>query len=467
MDVDVVVVGAGPVGLTLANILGLQGVQHSGRRRARHADRLSRAGSASTTSRCAPSSRSAWSTMFCRTPCPTRSCGSSTASAGCSPKWRRPTHGSAGPNATASSSRWSMPSCCAAWSDSSTSKCSGARAMASCDRSADGVTVDTRRRGRKSSVRAQYVVGCDGGRSATRRLMGVSLRRHDVADPLAGRRRRQRSARAPQQRGRRRPGPAVRLDLDRARNSPVRVHDSRRRDRRAGRATRAFLARMLASLRAAPRPGRRDPAPGLHPSLPDRRRVPQGPDAAGRRRRAPDAGMAGPGLQQRYPRCDQPRLEARRRGQRSRRGRPARHLRRRTPQARPGHDRPVHDGGPGHLTDQSPRCRARDRVDPGRRQLCPPSSATCWRCGSSRCRATSRVPSCTREARDAADSPVGTLFIQPRVDTREQQNVLLDDVLGTGFAVLCWNNNPREAARRQSLCRLGRRWAPRSSRPDH
>lgn len=43
----------------------------------------------------------------------------------------------------------------------------------------------------------------------------------------------------------------------------------------------------------------------------------------------------------------------------------------------------------------------------------------------------------------AAGSPVGTLFIQPRVDTRETANVLLDEVLGTGFAVLCWNNNPR------------------------
>lgn len=43
-----------------------------------------------------------------------------------------------------------------------------------------------------------------------------------------------------------------------------------------------------------------------------------------------------------------------------------------------------------------------------------------------------------------ADSPVGTLFIQPRVDTRDQQDVLLDDVLGPWFAVLCWNNNPRK-----------------------
>jgi 3-(3-hydroxy-phenyl)propionate hydroxylase len=46
-----------------------------------------------------------------------------------------------------------------------------------------------------------------------------------------------------------------------------------------------------------------------------------------------------------------------------------------------------------------------------------------------------------------SDSPVGTLFVQPRVDTRERQSVLLDDVLGGGFAVLCWNNNPREILR--------------------
>lgn len=41
------------------------------------------------------------------------------------------------------------------------------------------------------------------------------------------------------------------------------------------------------------------------------------------------------------------------------------------------------------------------------------------------------------------NSPTGTLFIQPRVDTRDEQNVMLDDVLGTGFAVLCWSNNLR------------------------
>jgi 3-(3-hydroxy-phenyl)propionate hydroxylase len=43
----------------------------------------------------------------------------------------------------------------------------------------------------------------------------------------------------------------------------------------------------------------------------------------------------------------------------------------------------------------------------------------------------------------ADNSPTGTLFIQPRVDTRHDRDVLLDEVLGTGFAVLCWSNNLR------------------------
>lgn len=42
-----------------------------------------------------------------------------------------------------------------------------------------------------------------------------------------------------------------------------------------------------------------------------------------------------------------------------------------------------------------------------------------------------------------SSSPVGTLFVQPRVDTRESAGILLDDVLGPWFAVLCWNNDPR------------------------
>jgi 3-(3-hydroxy-phenyl)propionate hydroxylase len=50
-------------------------------------------------------------------------------------------------------------------------------------------------------------------------------------------------------------------------------------------------------------------------------------------------------------------------------------------------------------------------------------------------------------------SPTGTLFIQPRVDTRDQSNVLLDDVIGPGFAVLCWNNNPRALLGEQVFAR--------------
>ncbi|WP_460355887.1 bifunctional 3-(3-hydroxy-phenyl)propionate/3-hydroxycinnamic acid hydroxylase [Mycobacterium sp. ZZG] len=45
------------------------------------------------------------------------------------------------------------------------------------------------------------------------------------------------------------------------------------------------------------------------------------------------------------------------------------------------------------------------------------------------------------DAQPSPNSPTGTLFIQPRVDTRDAQNLLLDDVLGSGFAVLCWSNN--------------------------
>jgi 3-(3-hydroxy-phenyl)propionate hydroxylase len=42
----------------------------------------------------------------------------------------------------------------------------------------------------------------------------------------------------------------------------------------------------------------------------------------------------------------------------------------------------------------------------------------------------------------ANDAVVGRQFIQPRVDTRTQSGVRLDDVLGPWFSVLCWNNDP-------------------------
>jgi 3-(3-hydroxy-phenyl)propionate hydroxylase len=52
----------------------------------------------------------------------------------------------------------------------------------------------------------------------------------------------------------------------------------------------------------------------------------------------------------------------------------------------------------------------------------------------------------------AIDRPVGRQFIQPRVDTRAERDVLLDEVLGSWFSVVSWNNDPltllgEEAAR--------------------
>jgi len=48
----------------------------------------------------------------------------------------------------------------------------------------------------------------------------------------------------------------------------------------------------------------------------------------------------------------------------------------------------------------------------------------------------------TQVGREQA-TPVGRLFIQPRVATAEGANVLLDDVLGPRFAVIMWGQDPR------------------------
>ncbi|MFK0206276.1 bifunctional 3-(3-hydroxy-phenyl)propionate/3-hydroxycinnamic acid hydroxylase [Agrobacterium sp. NPDC090283] len=49
------------------------------------------------------------------------------------------------------------------------------------------------------------------------------------------------------------------------------------------------------------------------------------------------------------------------------------------------------------------------------------------------------VPS---RAGDARKSPVGRLFIQPRVRTASNQIVRMDEVIGPNFAILSWGNNP-------------------------
>ena len=146
--------------------------------------------------------------------------------------------------------------------------------MESCKQTADGVTVDI---ADGPSVTAQYVVGCDGGRSATRGLMGVTFEGTtsatrwlviDVAtDPLGH------------------PNSEVGADPARPYASISIAHGIRRfefmihadeTDEQVEQPD--FIAANAEAVRAAPRPRRGHPPPRLHPPLPDRRRLPQGPD---------------------------------------------------------------------------------------------------------------------------------------------------------------------------------------------
>lgn len=59
------------------------------------------------------------------------------------------------------------------------------------------------------------------------------------------------------------------------------------------------------------------------------------------------------------------------------------------------------------------------------------------------------------------NSPVGQLFIQPRVATREQEDVPLDEVFGPWFAILAWGTDPRSYMDEEALDvwrRLGARF---------
>jgi len=53
-------------------------------------------------------------------------------------------------------------------------------------------------------------------------------------------------------------------------------------------------------------------------------------------------------------------------------------------------------------------------------------------------------------------SPVGRLFIQPTVRTREAASLKLDDALGPWFTLIVWNNDPRAILDDDARCRLAR-----------
>lgn len=315
------------------------------------------------------------------------------------------------------------------------------RPMTACRQSADGVTVELGGVGAGATVRARYVVGCDGGRSMTRRMMGVSFDGTtsstrwlvvDIAnDPLGH------------------PNSEVGADPERPYASISIAHGIRRfefmihadeTDEQAE--DPAFLEQMLA--RMVPRPDRVDVI---------RRRVYThhsriaGAFRSGRLLLAGDAAHLMPVWQ----------------GQGYNSGiRDAANL---------GWKLAAVVNGRAHDTlldtyDMERRKHARAMIDLSTMvgRVISPTNRRVATARDLLVRSASIVPTLKRyvlemrfkpmpryehgavvhSAPHGAQSPVGTLFIQPRVDTRTQQDVLLDDVLGPWFAVLCWNNNPRK-----------------------
>jgi 3-(3-hydroxy-phenyl)propionate hydroxylase len=315
-----------------------------------------------------------------------------------------------------------------------------AHPMVACSETPDGVTAEIGSDGDASTVRARYLVGCDGGRSATRRLMGVPFDGTtsptrwlvvDIAnDPLGH------------------PNSEVGADPRRPYASISIAHGIRRfefmihNDETDEQATDpAFLSRMLATF--VPHPDRVDVI--RHRLYTHHSRI-AGSFRRGRLLLAGDAAHLMPVWQ----------------GQGYNSGiRDAANLGWKLAA--------VVNGAAGDKLldtyDVERRKHARAMIDlstlVGR--VISPTNRRVAGVRDVLIRSASIVPSLKRyvlemrfkpmpryeqgavvhsQPRDQA-SPVGTLFIQPNVDTRERQNVLLDDVLGAGFAVLCWNNDPR------------------------
>ena len=312
--------------------------------------------------------------------------------------------------------------------------------MENCAQDADGATVDVLTGGQSASVRAQYVIGCDGGRSATRHLMGVSFEGTTSAtrwlvvdlasDPLGH------------------PNSEVGADPRRPYASISIAHGIRRfefmihadeTDEQVERPE--FIARMLAPF--VPYPDQVDII--RHRVYTHHSRI-AGAFRKGRLLLAGDAAHLMPVWQ----------------GQ--------------------GYNSGIRDAAnlgwklaavvKGEATDglldsydTERRKHARAMIDlstlVGR--VISPTNPRIATLRDKVIRGASVVPTLKRyvlemrfkpmprydtgavvhETQPSPASPTGTLFIQPNVDTRDTQNVLLDDILGTGFAVLAWNNNPR------------------------
>jgi 3-(3-hydroxy-phenyl)propionate hydroxylase len=313
--------------------------------------------------------------------------------------------------------------------------------MTSCDETADAVTVELDGEDGPKTLRARYVVGCDGGRSATRRLMGVSFDGTtsptrwlvvDIAnDPLGH------------------PNSEVGADPQRPYASISIAHGIRRfefmihaneTDEQAE--DPAFLTRMLSSM--VPHPDRVDVI--RHRIYTHHSRI-AGAFRRGRLLLAGDAAHLMPVWQ----------------GQGYNSGiRDAANLGWKLAAVVTGYA----EDALLDTYDVERRKHARAMIDLSTMvgRVISPTNRRVAAVRDLMVRSASIVPSLKRYVLEMRfkpmpryeqgavvhaeprrpDSPVGTLFVQPRVDTREHQNVLLDDVLGDWFAVVCWNNNPRE-----------------------
>ena len=210
-----------------------------------------------------------------------------------------------------------------------------------------------------TSLRAAYLVGCDGGRSVVRKAAGIDVPRIGSDDQQ------------PHRRGRGDRGAGVgdpprRPRHPRAQQAGRWGADRRHGDRSGGRChDRTHPARSQRGARRRIRDRLRDPQSRLHLAVHRRhapgRGVPRGTSPPGGRRRAHPSAGRWTGPPDGRGGCREPRLEAGSGGQGDIAGRPPGHVPGRAPSdrgARAPHDDGVGRAAPGRRTDEG---RARDR----------------------------------------------------------------------------------------------------------
>ncbi len=165
--------------------------------------------------------------------------------------------------------------------------------------------------GGSGSIRASYVLGCDGGRSTTRSRAGIGMTGRVLRRAVARRRCTGRSSRPAIRHAPRRSRPAARHRSWPGRTMPVRVSPASRRGH-AGHRTR--LPAGPAAARAVPFHHRGSGRACSHLPVPraGRRPLEYRPDSPARRRRPHDAALRRPGSELRDPGRRQPVLESRR-----------------------------------------------------------------------------------------------------------------------------------------------------------